>query len=217
MTQRFDCGVPAERTQGLTAAAAAIRRGSLVVVPTDSAYAVACDAFNPKATAKLRAAKGRSDNTALPVMVSDPQVLDALLYRMPAAGKELISAFWPGPLTIVARQQPSLVWDVDPSGRVAVRMPLHPLALDLLGATGPLAVTGANYSGLPVPLTCSDAQEQLGSAVDIYLDAGPMSLQRASAIIDVTANPPKVMRTGSVPAEQLQQVWGDLVLPDSES
>lgn len=210
MTQHFDCTDAHERAAGLTAAAAAIRRGSLVVLPTDSAYAVACDAFNPAATSKLRAAKGRPADAALPVMVAEPHVLDALLYRIPPVAKELTAAFWPGPMTIIARQQPSLVWDVDPSDRVAVRMPLHPVALDLLANTGPLAVTGANYSGLPVPLSCQDAQEQLGSSVDIYLESGVMSPQRASAIVDVTVNPPKMLRTGSLTTDQLQQVWPGL-------
>lgn len=215
MTQCFDCNDPAERVSGLNAAAAAIRRGSLVVLPTDSAYAVACDAFNPTATARLRAAKGRPAETPLPVMVCEPHILDALLYRLPAVGKELTAAFWPGPMTIVARQQPSLAWDVDPSGRVAVRMPLHPVALDLLAETGPLAVTGANYSGLAVPLSCHDAESQLGNSVDIFLNAGPMTTDRASAIVDVTVTPPRVLRTGSLSTQRLHEVWPDLAVPDS--
>ena len=92
----------------------------------------------------------------------------------PAPARDLIEAFWPGGLTVVASVQPSLQWDLgETGGTVAVRMPLHPVALELLRATGPMAVSSANRSGLPPATTCDEAVEQLGEAVSIYLDGGP--------------------------------------------
>jgi tRNA threonylcarbamoyl adenosine modification protein (Sua5/YciO/YrdC/YwlC family) len=212
MSQRYDCTNPEDRTTGLAAAAAAIRRGALVVFPTDSAYAVACDAFRISATAALRTAKGRPSDAALPVLLAAPAVVDALTYALPPAGRGLIAALWPGPLTLIARQQPSLAWDVDPSSSVAVRMPLHPVALELLDSTGPLAATGANYSAMPVPLTCDDAQAQLGDAVAVFLDAGPMDPARSSAVVDVTLTPPQVLRAGSVDVGHLQRICPELTV-----
>lgn len=208
MPQHFDCTNPGERATGITAAVAAIRRGALVVLPTDSAYAVATDAFHPAGTAALRRAKGRPESAGgtLPVLVAEPGVLDALTYQLPTTGRDLVAALWPGPLTLIARQQPSLSWDVTDGSRLAVRMPLHPVALEILAAAGPVAATGANYSGMSVPSTADEAYSQLGDAVAVYLDAGPMSDEFASAVVDVTTNPATVLRTGSVPLERLQQI-----------
>ncbi len=214
MSQVFDCREPERRRAGLTAAAAAFRRGALVVLPTDSAYAVACDAFNTMATTALRAAKGRPPGTPLPVLVGKPGVVDALTIGLTDEARELIAALWPGPLTLLAKQQPSLVWDVDPTGTIAVRMPLHPLALELLATTGPLAATGANFAGLDVPMSCPDAQDQLGEAVAVYLDAGPLTAGRSSAVVDVTASPAKMLRAGSVAPADLRRITASLVLPD---
>lgn len=213
MSQRYDASDPHDRATGITAATAAIRRGALVVVPVDAAYAVVCDAFNATATAALRAAKGRAARDPIPVLIAGPAVVDAVTYGLSEAGRTLMAAFWPGPLTLVARQQPSLMWDVDPGPTVAVRMPLHPLALELLAGTGPLAGTGANYSAMPVPLTCDDAERQLGSAVAVYLDAGPADPSRASAVVDTTVEPPQLARRGAVALDHLTRVCPELVLP----
>lgn len=211
MSQRYDCSDRQDRATGIAAATSAIRRGALVVLPTDSAYAVACDAFRTSATAALREAKGRAADTALPVLIAAPNVVDALTYGLPQIARDLAAALWPGPLTLIAAQQPSLAWDVDGSKSVGVRMPLHPLALELLAATGPLAATGANYAAMPVPLTCDDAQRQLGDAVAVYLDAGPLHGDRASAVVDVTTTPPQLLRAGSVPLDHLRGICADLV------
>ncbi|MFM2438183.1 MAG: hypothetical protein RLZ55_1002 [Actinomycetota bacterium] len=210
MSQVFDCRDPDRRKAGLAAAASAFRRGALVVLPTDSAYAVTCDAFNTAATAALRSAKGRPPGTPLPVLIGKAGVVDALTRGLTDDARQLIAALWPGPLTLLARQQPSLIWDVDPSGTVMVRMPLHPLALELLAATGPTAATGANFVGLDVPMNCDAARDQLGEAVAVYLDAGPLAAGRASAVVDVTAAPPTVLRPGSVPPERLEQICESL-------
>lgn len=219
MALRFDCSDPSDRAAGISAAAAAVRRGALVVFGTDSAYAVGTDAFSSSGTSALRQAKGRPESatgaaSALPVLVANPGVVDALTYNLPTAGRDLIEALWPGPLTLIARQQPSLAWSITDGTKVTVRMPLHPVALELLAATGPMAATGANYAGMPVPMTCDDAQAQLGDAVAVYLDCGPMFTEHASAVIDVTVNPPTVLRTGAVAMDKLAGICPELVVAE---
>lgn len=216
MALRFDCSDPADRTAGISAAVAAVRRGALVVFGTDSAYAIGTDAFSATGTAALRKAKGRPATAKgaaaqLPVLVANPGVVDALTYNMPTAGRDLIEALWPGPLTLIARQQPSLAWNITDGAKVSVRMPLHPVALELLAATGPIAATGANFSGMPVPMTCDDAQAQLGDAVAVYLDCGEMFTEHASAVIDVTVDPPVILRSGAVATGKLTEICPRLV------
>lgn len=215
MSQRFRGDDDHDRATGIAAAKASIRTGGLVVLPTDTVYGIACDAFSPAATAALRAAKGRPPGAALPVLVAAPATVDGLVWGLSEGGRVLINTFWPGGLTIVGRQQPSLLWDVDGSGTVSVRMPLHPLALEVLRQTGPLAVTGGNYSGMPLPRTCAQAEEQLGESVAVYLDGGPVLDQEGSTIVDVTGEVPRVLRQGAVSVAALRQVCPKLDVDDT--
>jgi len=125
---------------------------------------------------------------------------------------ELIEAFWPGGLTLVCRQQPSLDWDLgDARGTVAVRMPLHPVAIDVLRETGPMAVSSANRSGQPPARSGEQAREQLGEAVAVYLDSFPTDDDVPSTIVDVTGATPRVLRTGAISLELLQEVVPETV------
>jgi tRNA threonylcarbamoyl adenosine modification protein (Sua5/YciO/YrdC/YwlC family) len=147
--------------------------------------------------------------------------VDGLVAGLTAEGRALIEAFWPGPLTVLARPQPTLAWDLGtPAGAtpaVAVRMPLHPLALDLLRATGPLVVTGANVVGMPLPVTCDEAEEQLGDFVTVYLDAGPVPGGAPSGVVDLTGPVPTLVREGGFPVEVLREVCPTLRLPGEAS
>ena len=126
--------------------------------------------------------------------------------------RDLIEAFWPGGLTLVVQHAPSLSWDLgDARGTVAVRMPLHPVAIELLELTGPMAVSSANRTGQPAPLTVHDAEEQLGESVAVYLDGGPATTGVASTIVDVTAETPRVLRAGAVSIDELRRVVPELV------
>ncbi len=215
MSRRFDCGVPAERAEGLREAAAAIRRGELVVLPTDTVYGVGADAFTPQAVDALLGAKGRGRDMPVPVLVGSVRALEGVVDALPAVGRELVDAFWPGALTLVARHTAGLAWDLgDTRGTVAVRMPLHPVALELLVETGPLAVSSANATGSPPPRDADDAQAELGDAVAIYLDAGPCGDGAASTIVDITSDAPRVLRNGALSLDRLREVAPDLVAPD---
>ncbi len=199
MSSNFSMRDPDQRRRGLSAAADVIRRGELVVLPTDTVYGIGTDAFASGAVARLLDAKGRGRDVPVPVLVGSPATLEGLAMALPQWGRDLVEAFWPGPLTVVCRQQPSLQWDLgDTRGTVAIRMPLHPVAIELLRNVGPMAVSSANRTGLPPATTAGDAVEQLGDVVRIYLDAGPCARAVPSSIVDVTGDHPVMLREGAV-------------------
>ncbi|ABD13070.1 translation factor SUA5 [Frankia casuarinae] len=205
--ERFDCSDERERARGLDAAVSTVARGGLVVLPTDTLYGLGADAFDRDAVASLLAAKGRGRNMPVPVLVGSWRTLDGLIERMTPQVRELITAFWPGGLTLVARHTPSLRWDLGESrGTVAVRMPLHPVAIELLGRTGPMAVSSANISGQPPATTIDEALHQLGGAADVYLDGGPCPAAVPSTIVDCTGEVPVVLRSGAIGLTALRAV-----------
>jgi tRNA threonylcarbamoyl adenosine modification protein (Sua5/YciO/YrdC/YwlC family) len=210
----FDCTRDDERPAGLTEAAAAIRRGELVVLPTDTVYGVAADAFSPIAVNLLLAAKGRGRDMPVPVLVSSRSMLDAVVVEVTEAAAKLVDAFWPGALTLVLRETPHLAWDLgEARGTVAVRMPDHALATALIEQTGPLAVSSANRSGKPAATTMVEARLQLGASVAVYLDGGPSGPQVPSSIVDLTGPEPRLLRAGALDADALRAVVPDLITP----
>jgi L-threonylcarbamoyladenylate synthase len=214
LTRVFDCSRDDERDIGIEEAGAAIRRGELVVIPTDTVYGVAADAFAPSAVEALLAAKGRDRAMPVPVLVASPEMLEALVDQLPASGRALIDAFWPGALTVVVRHTAHLAWDLgETRGTVAVRMPNHELARELISQTGPLAVSSANRSGNLAPATMLDARLQLGATIAVYLDGGPSGESVASTIVDVTAERPRVLRAGAIDVERLREIDPDVEDP----
>jgi tRNA threonylcarbamoyl adenosine modification protein (Sua5/YciO/YrdC/YwlC family) len=204
MSHRFSTAEPTEREAGIAAAALAVQRGQLVVLPTDTVYGIGADAFTPAAVQRLLAAKGRGREMPPPVLISAATTLDALAVGVPSYARALVEELWPGPLTLVCRQQPSLVWDLgDTRGTVAVRMPDHDVALELLGRTGPMAVSSANRSGLPAATDADAAEEMLGDAVAVIVDGGTSPGGEASTIIDVTVPEGRVLRLGALSLEVL--------------
>ena len=209
MTQTFDTTDEAQRSTGIASAVSAVKDGRLVVLPTDTVYGVGADAFDPAAVTALLAAKGRGRDMPVPVLVGSWQTIDGLAFAVPQAARELIHAFWPGALSIVVQQAPSLQWDLgEGRGKVMVRMPLHPVAIELLREVGPMAVSSANISGRPPAITADDARRQLGELVGVYLDAGPSQQQAASTIIDLTGPTPHILREGPVGADEIATVLG---------
>jgi L-threonylcarbamoyladenylate synthase len=207
--RRFDMSVASERSVGLDFATTNVGNGELVVLPTDTVYGLGTDAFNIDAVAALLAAKGRGRDMPVPVLVGSPRTLDGIATDLSDDARALVEGFWPGGLTLVAWAAPSLQWDLgDTGGTVAVRMPLHPVALELLAATGPMAVSSANRSGLAAPTTVDEAIEQLGESVSIYLDGGPCGEAVPSTIVDVTGSVVRVLRVGDVSVEVLREVVG---------
>jgi L-threonylcarbamoyladenylate synthase len=212
--RRYDMSLPDERSVGIELATDAVRRGELVVLPTDTVYGLGTDAFSPEAVGELLEAKGRGRDMPVPVLVGSPRTLEGIATRLGPEARALVEAFWPGGLTVVAHAQPSLQWDLgDTGGTVAVRMPLHPVAIELLQATGPMAVSSANTTGHPPATTVDEAVEMLGDAVSVYLDGGASGDPVPSTIVDVTGEVPRVLRAGALTLDLLREVAGDLEAP----
>ena len=209
MTRMLDGRDPLNRSEAIAAATDAVKSGRLIVLPTDTVYGIAADAFDNGAVANLLAAKGRGRDMPVGVLVGSWHTISGLVYSVPDAAHELIRAFWPGALSLVVQQAPSLQWDLgDARGTVMLRMPLQPVALDVLRAVGPMAVSSANVSGQPPATTAAEAQRQLGDRVDVYLDGGTSEQQAASTILDLTGEVPKILRAGPIGARAIADVLG---------
>lgn len=208
--QVYDATSEEERAAAIDAAALAIQRGRLVVLPTDTVYGIAADAFDAEAVARLLVAKGRGREMPPPVLVSTATTLDALATKVPDYARALTSAFWPGPLTLVCHEQPSLRWDLgETRGTVAVRMPDHDLAREILDRTGPLAVSSANLTGEPAATDASEAAGMLSDRVAVIVDGGATPGAVPSTIVDVTADRPRLLRLGVISVTQLDEVLAE--------
>ncbi len=212
MATVVDCADPVALLPGMREARAAIARGDLVVLPTDTVYGIAADAFQPAAVQALLDAKGRSRAAPPPVLVPNRGTLDALAESVPDEVAKLADAFWPGGLTIVVPARQTLAWDLgETDGAVALRMPDDRIALELLAETGPLAVSSANRTGQPAALSVEDALDQLGETVTVYLDGGGTPGNLPSTIVDATALAEHggalvVLREGVILREALEAV-----------
>ena len=217
VSRRYDCSDPMERTRGIAEAVSAVRRGDLVVLPTDTVYGIGADAFTPAAVNALLEAKGRGRDMPPPVLVGSVRAAQALVEDFGTYGQDLVDEFWPGALTLVCRANSTLAWDLgDSKGTVAVRMPLHQLALELLKETGPLAVSSANRSGAPPARTAEEAETQLGESVEVYLDDGTSGEADPSSIVDLTGAVPRLLRAGAISEERIREVCGVLLSDEDE-
>ncbi|MFC5179878.1 L-threonylcarbamoyladenylate synthase [Actinomadura harenae] len=217
MSRRYDCSDPMERTRGIAEAVSAVRRGELIVLPTDTVYGVGADAFTPSAVTGLLNAKGRGRNMPPPVLVGSVRAATALIDDLGTYGQDLIDEFWPGALTLVCRANPNLMWDLgETKGTVAVRMPMDSLAVELLKETGPLAVSSANLSGRPAARDAGEAEEMLGDSVEVYLDGGRVSQGDASTIVDLTGPIPRLLRLGAISEDKIRAVVGVLLTDEDD-
>lgn len=206
-----------ERTRGIAEAVSAVRRGELIVLPTDTVYGVGADAFVAPAVTKLLEAKGRGREMPPPVLVGSVRAATALVDDLGVYGQDLIDEFWPGALTLVCRANPNLMWDLgETKGTVAVRMPMHELAVELLKETGPLAVSSANLSGQPAARNIDEAEKMLGDSVSVYLNGGVSGHADPSTILDLTGPVPRLLRAGAVPVDKIRAVVGVLLTDDDE-
>lgn len=219
MATIFDCSDDQGLLTGMRLARAAIARGELVVIPTDTVYGIAADAFNPAAVQRLLDAKGRGRQSPPPVLVPGIPTLEALAEEVPPGVRLLVEAFWPGGLTVILPARESLTWDLgETGGTVALRMPADPIALELLAETGPLAVSSANLSGETAAMTADEAERMLGEHITVYLDAGPAGADytdstpagTGSTIVDATAllrgGDIRIVRQGVIPSAAIHEV-----------
>ena len=209
----FDCLDPTDRTGHVNTAVTKLKRGRVAVVPDESLYVLLADAFSLTGVTRIRHIKGQED-APLTVLVGHHSTVDGVAGRIAPWARDLMQAFWPGPLTLILRQQPSLAWPLTAPG-IGVRMPLHPLALAVVRGVGPTASTSVNRLGLPPALDCDDAFEQFDRDVDVYLDAGPSPFTHRSTIVDATGDHPLILRSGGITADQIEKVVPDLEVSPS--
>jgi|DEB19_MinimDraft_2_1074335.scaffolds.fasta_scaffold03302_2 tRNA threonylcarbamoyl adenosine modification protein (Sua5/YciO/YrdC/YwlC family) len=226
MERIYDCSLDTDLLTGMRLAKVSLGRSELVVLPTDTVYGIACDAFSPKGVEALLAAKGRGPQSPPPVLIGNINTLHALTEFVPEVAMRLAETFWPGALTMILHSQPSLTWNLgETKGTVALRMPDHKIALALLEEVGPLAVSSANLTGQPAATTAQQAEAYLGSSVSVYLDGGTSPKGEASTILDLTelvdtydndgnlttTGKIKLVRRGALSVEKLRSIAGDLL------
>lgn len=210
MTIRIPCSDGAQRDRALSLALSTARRGGLLIIPTEGVYAVVTDAFSIRGTSALRAFKGLPDSMPLSILVPQVSTVSGIARRVPNAAQQLMEALWPGELTILLEPGMTLSWDHPEGAPVAVRMPLHPLTLQVLHTTGPLASTGAHLTGQPPITTAQDLDALECDDIALILDAGDLSNNSdtavSSTVVDCTVEPPRVVRTGACDLLTLQSV-----------
>jgi tRNA threonylcarbamoyl adenosine modification protein (Sua5/YciO/YrdC/YwlC family) len=211
---------PDDKATGLIKARDLLASGQCIVMPTDTVYGIACDAFSPAAVSTLLATKGRGRHMPPPVLIGNLGDASRLVTHVPPGAQAIMERFWPGGVTIVFEANPEVEWDLgETSGTVAIRMPDHPVALELLRMTGPLAVSSANRTGELPALDAGEALAQFGDGVPLYVDAGRVgslytgaSGNPGSTIIDATGlakgGPWTVVRHGVCPLEGLREAAG---------
>lgn len=217
MQKIYDCSVDVELLGGFRQAKVALDRSEVVVIPTDTVYGLAADAFSAKGVEQLLALKGRDRTSPPPVLIPKVETMSALATDLPLIANQLAAAFWPGALTMVLKAQLSLDWDLgDTRGTVALRVPDHKITLALLEDVGPLAVSSANLTGEPAAVTAQQAADYFKEKVPVYLDAGSSPKGEASTILDLSqvrdGQPIRVLRKGAISLERIRSVIGDAQL-----
>lgn len=203
--------------ESMEQAAALIRDGGVVAFPTETVYGLGANAFNPLAAARIFEIKNRPQFDPLIVHIADFDFIQKVCADIPALAKTVMEKFWPGPLTLVLRKNPA-VPDIVTSGldTVGVRMPSHPIALRLIRESGvPIAAPSANPFGYLSPTSAAHVAEQLGSKVDLILDAGSCAIGIESTILDLSRESPFLLRPGGVPVEEIERVIGREVLAEN--
>lgn len=198
--------------EALQRAASALRQGKLVIFPTETVYGLAADAFDAGAVARVFAAKRRLLSEAVPVHIGERRDIRKVAASVPKAAEKLIERFFPGQLTLVLVKHPNVPEIVTANGpKIGVRMPNHPVALELLWEFGsPITGTSANISGGTAPLTAADAVAQIGESVEVVVDSGRAAFGRPSTVIDVTVEPPKLLRPGALAVEEIVEIIGEV-------
>lgn len=207
MSRIMDCSTDENRERAIAAAVDAVKAGRLVVMPTDTVYGLGCDAFDNQAVASLLRAKHRGPDMPVPVLVGSWNTIEGLVREYSPAARTLVEAFWPGGLSLVVNQAPSLPWNLgDTAGTVMLRMPLHPIAIEILRRTGPMAVSSANISGQAPATNAVRAKQMLGGEAAVYVDGGEATIGTPSTIVDISTPAPRILREGAVSAAVVAEV-----------
>ncbi len=180
-----------------------LQAGGVVAFPTDTVYGIGADPFNQDAVAKLYTAKGRPADKAIPILIGKPEDLSMVAHGVKPWVEKLLSAFWPGALTVVLEKRSEVPKIVSSTETIGVRIPDHPVAIQLLRASGPLAVTSANPSGAPEASSAEEVVEGLNGLVELVVDGGVTPGGRPSTVLDCSSYPPEVLREGPIIYDQI--------------
>lgn len=205
-TELLFVGEAGNRADALRRATEILAVGGLVAFPTDTVYGVGARAFSTPAVERLYAAKGRSLGKAIPVLLASVAQLAQVVIEPSPAALRLAERFWPGPLTMVLKRNPGLPEAVSSTSTVGVRIPDHPVALALLAAVGPLAVSSANRAGGRSPQTATQVLDALNGRIDLLLDGGRTAGGQPSTVIDCTGEEVTLLRAGPISIERVQAV-----------
>ena len=211
MTFKVDLNNP--DMAAIRAGADALRRGELVIYPTETVYGLAADASNEQAIKLVYDAKGRLNNRPLPIQVANVEDVSKAVEYMSPDARRLAELYWPGPLTLIMPKGANISSLVTSGGNtVGVRIPDHRIALALLKEFGgPMTATSANAAGNPAPTTAEAAIREVGENVSVVIDGGRSRFGVASTVVDMTSIPPKVLRQGSISYGQIEEVLGQIV------
>lgn len=201
--------IPASSDDTLLRALTVLEAGGLVAFPTDTVYGVGALAFDGKAIKSIYAAKDRPVEKAIPILIADAGELDKVGIDIPATAIRLAARFWPGPLTILVPKRPELPEFVSATSTVGVRVPDHEIARALLGAAGPMAVTSANISGEPSPVSAEQVYEQLEGRIPLIIDGGRTPGGVPSTLVDCTTPELMILREGPIRMEELHSALKD--------
>jgi L-threonylcarbamoyladenylate synthase len=200
---RIDAGDLHNRDRAISMAYSTVRRGGLVIVPTESQYAVVTDAFSPRGTALLREYRGLGPQVPLTVLVPNANAVSGITSSIPQIARELMECYWPGELTLLLSAGTTLAWDHPADAPIAVRMPRHPFLLELLGTTGPLASSSAQPVGMAQITQNMDLDACDVDHVSVLIAAGDLASGSGSTIIDCSGGEPKILREGVIAHEGL--------------
>jgi len=198
--------LPAEHPSAISQALQTLRAGGLVAFPTDTVYGLGALIRIPESITRLYTTKERSKTKAIPVLLGDVDDLSQIAVRVPTNARRLAECFWPGPLTLVVPRHPSLPDILSPTATIGVRMPNHPIALDLLRRAGPLAVTSANVSGQPSESTAEGVHEQLEGRISLIIDGGHTPGGSPSTVVHCTQTALIILRPGPITETSLKAV-----------
>lgn len=219
MSVRIEAGDSHNRDRAISMAYSTVRRGGLVIVPTESQYAVVTDAFSPRGTSLLREYKGLGSQVPLTVLVPNATAVSGITSSIPQIAREIMECFWPGELTLLLRAGTTLAWDHPAGAPIAVRMPRHPFLLELLNSSGPLASSGAQRLGMTQIAQAAQLDSCEVDSVSVVIAAGDLIPGSGSTVIDCTGQSPTVVREGALSTQMLSEFIshrGDLDQSDQE-
>ncbi|PSL45795.1 translation factor SUA5 [Salsuginibacillus halophilus] len=211
--------LPADlRNQRIQEAAKALQDGKTIAFPTETVYGLGGSAWKPDAIDRIFSAKGRPNDNPLILHIGSKNQLDELVLQVPKLAETLMDAFWPGPLTLILPKRPEVPERVTGGlNTVAVRLPGHKLARELLQASGvPVAAPSANRSGRPSPTTAAHVEKDLSGRVDGIVDGGATGFGLESTVVDATGTTPVILRPGGITSEAIQKVCGSVEVAEKE-